>query len=223
MKRKQTILVTSFLSLVDVATTTILFCHGNKFEFYFKHDFYKYAYQSSGFDLFIFGFLRFCFASGLTIAVLRNPCDAIYRIIKLKTVIFIACMATCMYTILKLLLRSETPGSLKDVWFWLFFSWTHISCIWLFIHSLFLSKIEILENSHNFSVNKENGDVDERKPLINSKIEDKSEDDAVKSKKVSIFRLFSYSKPDWVFIMFGFIFLTISSTGNLTLEFDLRR
>ena len=218
MKRIQTILVTSFLSLVDIATTSSLFCHGNKFEFYFKHDFYKYTYQSSGFDLFIFGFLRFCFASGLTIAVLRNPSDAIYRIKKLKTVIFIACMATCMYTVLKLLLRSESPGSLKDVWFWLIFSWTHISCIWLFIHCLFLSKIEFIENKHSFSVNKENGDVDERKPLIDSKTSDKSEDDVVKSKKVSIYRLFSYSKPDWVFITLGFIFLTISSTGNLALD-----
>jgi hypothetical protein len=46
----------------------------------------------------------------------------------------------------------------------------------------------------------------------------KSEDDVVKSKKVSIYRLFSYSKPDWVFITLGFIFLTISSTGNLALD-----
>jgi hypothetical protein len=81
------------------------------------------------------------------------------------------------------------------VWFWLIFSWTHISCIWLFIHCLFLSKIEFIENKHSFSVNKENGDVDERKPLIDSKTSDKSEDDVVKSKKVSMYRLFSYSKP----------------------------
>lgn len=217
MRRTKTILLTSFISLIDIATTVIFFSHGNNFHFQFEHEFYQFNFKESLFDIFSFAVLRFSFATGLSISVLRNPNDAIYRLKKIKAVIFAACIATCMYTITKLLVRSETAGTLNDLWFWLLFSWTLISNVWFAVHCSLIGKIK-LETRHPFSVNKENGDVEERKPLIESN--DKEKDlKTKKSTKVSLFRLFSYSRPDILFIIFGFLFLTISSTGQIFIPY----
>ncbi|XP_076106354.1 ABC-type oligopeptide transporter ABCB9-like isoform X1 [Mytilus galloprovincialis] len=218
MRKLPTVLVTTVISIVDMATITILFCHGNKFKHYLQQGLHHFSFQRSVFDLFVFGFLRFCLTMGLSLSVFRYSYDSIYRIRKIKTVIFIASLATSIYTIIKLLIRSEVPGTLTDKWFWLIFSWTHISCLWMSLHCLFLSKIHINIEVNNMSINKEDGDEVEREPLIGSSAE-QSDQSPKTTAKVTIFRLFSHSKPDIPFIIMGFIFLTISSTGQIFIPY----
>ncbi|CAG2229586.1 ABCB9 [Mytilus edulis] len=68
------------------------------------------------------------------------------------------------------------------------------------------------------SINKEDGDEVEREPLIGSSAE-QSDQSPKTTAKVTIFRLFSHSKPDIPFIIMGFIFLTISSTGQIFIPY----
>ncbi|XP_063397475.1 ABC-type oligopeptide transporter ABCB9-like [Mytilus trossulus] len=218
MRKLPTVLVTTLISIVDMATITILFCHGNKFKHHLQQGLHHFSFQRSVFDLFVFGFLRFCLTMGLSLSVFRYSYDSIYRIRKIKTVIFIASLATSIYTIIKLLIRSEVPGTLTDKWFWLIFSWTHISCLWMSLHCLFLSKIYINIEVNNTSINKEDGDEVEREPLIGSS-DEQSDQSPKTTAKVTIFRLFSHSKPDIPFIIMGFIFLTISSTGQIFIPY----
>lgn len=113
-----------------------------------------------------------------------------------------------MYVIVKLLVKSEVPGTLHDVWFWLNLSWTIIASVLLIIYTLVLRKIKVDHAPSRISINVADGDIEEKRPLL-----EKNAEKGDKSKKVSLKRLLSLSKPDIPFLIMGFVFLTLSSTG----------
>lgn len=208
VNRKTKVFVGLSYSLIDVSTTFILLCHGNKFQ-YFAKEFYHFTYKNSNFDLFCASLLRCCCAIGLSVAVLRNPVDSIYRISKIKSVIIALCVISCMYVIVKLLVKSEVHDSLHDKWFWFIFAWTIIGSTILALYTIVLSRIKIGHAHSCHSVNIADADVEEREPLL-----EKSEDKGEKSSKVSLMKLLSHSKPDIPYLMMGFIFLSLSSSGK---------
>lgn len=218
VKKIPTVILLFFFNLVDIAVSTILFCHGNQFLYHFTVDSYRFNFDKSLFDVWILALLRVCILFGLLFSVIRNTDVSVDRILKIKWIAFIIAAGICMFSLVKLLAVAEYKADLSDKWLWMQLAWSFVSSCYFCICVLLLSKIKI-QDPRIFNINSNDKDLkdeDECKPLLNQDNRDGPSDTSGEDgvKRGSILRLLSMSKPDIKLILCAAFFLVVSSTGN---------
>ncbi|KAK3084563.1 hypothetical protein FSP39_015479 [Pinctada imbricata] len=219
MKKILSLLLVIAFDICDLCISTIIYGHLNDVRHQFKLGLFHYKYSESMFDIWIFGFLRFLFYLGTILGVVCSPLESVRRLQKSTRISVIVVVSFCMYSIVKLLYVSETDV-LKDKWFWIMFSYSFASSIWLFFHLLILRRIDVsVSASSKVLINED--PVSDRAALVDDSSNSDEEDNEIskEKKKVSILQLLSHSKPDLVFLLLGFLFLTISSVGEIFIPF----
>ncbi|XP_060607210.1 ABC-type oligopeptide transporter ABCB9-like [Ruditapes philippinarum] len=215
------LLLVSVVSFLDVVLTTVLYSHGYRFHQTFKLTFFRYSFTSSVFELWILCVLRCSVILGLTLGIIVGRELGINRIKSTRAVSVFLAGVSAMFTLIKLLSISEDSQLLNSTWFWCLFSWTLVSSVILTLQWRILGNICIVMPPV-VKINCD-GEPGETEALLS---DEKNKDDLGKEKdkkardaKSTILRLFSFSKPDWMFISAGFIFLSLSATGEIFIPF----
>ncbi|KAK6190801.1 hypothetical protein SNE40_002588 [Patella caerulea] len=120
-----------------------------------------------------------------------------------------------MCIIIKLLGLADDKANLHNGWMWGLLGFSICASISLSIQWHIMSKISFTPLV--VSINS-----DEAEPLLVDRTNGKPDEDSESEEKVdrsSVFRLFSFSKPDWMYISGAFTFLVISSTGKIFLPY----
>ncbi|XP_033748629.1 ATP-binding cassette sub-family B member 9-like [Pecten maximus] len=228
-------------ALGDAVVTTLLFGHGDEILDRFSTATAQFSILDSTFELWWFGMLRACVLFGLTMAVIRHPLEAITRIQKLGEGAVCFPLLMGIYDLIKLLMLSDVPSRLYDKWLWAQFAWCMIGCLLFHILYSALSRITLVLDGtflHNDNVCINDGDTEERRHLLSSSTsrrksgcndndddDDEDSDDesskarSIAEKRATIFRLFSYSKPDLGYIAGAFIFLVIAAVGEIFIPY----
>ncbi|XP_045173941.2 ABC-type oligopeptide transporter ABCB9-like isoform X2 [Mercenaria mercenaria] len=221
MRRIIVLLFVSVVSLIDVVLTTVFYCQGRKFHQTFKGAFFRYSFTSSVFDLWILCVLRCSVSLGLVLGILLGREIGINRVKSTRTISVFLAGICVMFTLIKLLSVSEHSQLLNNVWFWSLFTWTLVSSVLLVLQWRILGNITVVEPPV-LKINCDGDPAESEALLGDKKEENKLEKDKDKKKsdaKSTILRLFSFSKPDWMFISAGFLFLTLSATGEIFIPF----
>ncbi|OWF56666.1 ATP-binding cassette sub-family B member 9-like [Mizuhopecten yessoensis] len=241
VRRMPVIIGCALTALCDATVATVLFGRGNQIYDRFSTATAQFSVLDSTFELWCFGVLRACVLFGLTLAVIRHPVEAITRIKKVEEGAICFPLVMGIYDLVKLLLISDDSARLYDKWFWAQFSWCLMGCCLFHIHYYALGKITLVLDGELFQndyvrINDGESDTEERKPLLSSTTarqkptsidddddedsdDESSEDRSVAEKRATIFRLFSYSKPDISYIMGAFFFLVIAAVGEIFIPY----
>ena len=135
---KSTLSASLFLvifSILDFLCCTIFYAQGNKFKEYFIADIRDFDISSSFFELWIFAAVRFILYCGTYIGLMKNPKDGIKRMERASILIFALSASMWSYTIIKMLLYSETGSHWKsNAWFWGLFSWSIVTSLLFYIN-----------------------------------------------------------------------------------------
>ena len=215
--------IVSFISVIfftccDITVSTVLYCHGNQCYQQFSVSVSEYSFDVSVFDIWLTCIIRCAISFGLIIALLCNPSDTVTRAKLLISIPVIVSGLLIMFTLIKLLAISEIEIKLSDSWFWGIFSSTIAFSIFMIINWWLITKI-VLPQNLRLLVNSD--DTGETEPLLQNSVKNsdgnskKASTEKVKKTKGSILRLLSLSRPDWPFIITGFLFLAASATGNI--------
>lgn len=153
-----------------------------------------------------------------------------------------ACLAMLVYSPFKLLTLAEATTDFRLPWFWILFAWNILASagcalIWLFVLSKVQPKIDDRRRERRVSMD---GKAKPEEELIEHKLiygagtpqfepvqvvgtEEKEAEkpksmkevkDQVKATTSTLWRLIKYCKREWVWYVFGFLFLILYSSGE---------
>ncbi|XP_071093538.1 ABC-type oligopeptide transporter ABCB9-like [Haliotis cracherodii] len=220
MRRCISVPICAFLSLSDLAITTVIFSHGTDFRYHFLVETYEYNISRSLFDLWALTLIRVSFILGLVTAIIRNPSPSVSRSKYVSKYIAGLCIAMCMWTVIRLLTLADSSSNLHNPWMWGMLAWAIVAAILFYIQWRILCQTKVCDKPNLL------GDDEEREPLINdSKTKDKhdsKEEDKEKNVKLTrkkVFRLFSYMRPDWLLLCTGFTFLILAAVANVFIPY----
>ncbi|KAL4224077.1 ATP-binding cassette sub- B member 9 [Mactra antiquata] len=226
MGKLKSLFIVSILSVIDIVISTIFYCHGNHFYDFFSRTFNTYNFSSSVFELWCLSILRSSVIFGLVIGVVKTS-EFIIPVQRIKSMHYVSvCMSglNVMFTLIKLLSVSEESQILKDKWFWCLFVWTLVSSVLFMIQWSVLGRIKP-SSSLKFEVNCD-VQTGETEPLLaggrggNKENDKDSEKDKKKGKSAgTVLRLLKFSKPDLPLVLAGFIFLTVSASGEIFIPY----
>ncbi|XP_069135284.1 ABC-type oligopeptide transporter ABCB9-like [Argopecten irradians] len=228
-------------ALCDTVVSTLLFGHCDQLVDKFSTATAQYSVLTSTFELWCFGVLRTCVLLGLALAVVRHPLEALTRIQKLEEGVVCFPILMGIYDLVKLLMVSDDAERLKDKWFWAQFGWCLMGCLLFHILYSALCKISIVQGDdflQNDYIRINDGDEEERRRLLSSdsrktpESDDSDDDDdddedsekkskarSLSEKRATVFRLFSYSKPDLGYIAGAFMFLVIAAVSDIFIPY----
>ncbi|CAH1801209.1 unnamed protein product [Owenia fusiformis] len=214
-----------FTNLVDLGTTTILFCHGNDCYKYYTNDVYGYQFGTSIFDLWVFSLFRVSLLLGTCVAIIYSPQSSIERIQKVqyRTTIILIAVAMWTVTLVKLLVHSDSNTDFQKPWFWSIFGFTLLCTIMFYTQWVILGNIAPPQ-SRLAKINKTDP---ERQPLLGNStsthIDDVSpnnnDEKKVKESFSAVGRLLSMSKKDWFILLPAFIFLCVAAVSEIFVPF----
>ncbi|XP_006815751.1 ABC-type oligopeptide transporter ABCB9 [Saccoglossus kowalevskii] len=221
------ILLTLFVSLADLALTTILFIHGHQFD-KFTTEIYKYSFSNCFIDIWFLSVLRFAILFGASVAVLCNAKDAVPRLQYSSGFVLSFCGLMFTYLIVKLLFYSEHQKDLRQPWFWGLFACTTVCCVCLYLLWKLLSSVK--PRRPHLSINAEDGNTEESAKLLSDYANEHDlnkpergdyESHGIKKKanekRSTVLRLLSYTAPDFILLIIAFIALLATSIGEIFL------
>ena len=221
MKRRITASLAFVLSVIDISVSTVLYSHGSQFIKQFKLDILHFTYNTSMFDLWILGIIRVLVYLGSLLALAYNPVESLWRIRKTKRLTVILMVMFWMYSIIKLMISSESTEP-RDSWFFALFAWSFVSAMLFPMHFAIIRSVTFSRNVKTLLINETS--VDDTEALLNNgdcnhgKQEDenseKSESVEPKASKVTIGTMISYTKPDLPYLLLAFVFLLTAAVGN---------
>lgn len=218
MKKVPVLCIAVVILLIDIFLTTVFYCKGDKFHDTFSHAVATYSFTTSVFELWLLGIVRFSVIIGLIFGTIRGKELAVHRIKSLQVLPIGLSGCIFIFTLIKLLSVSEDLLYIDSKWFWFLFSWTLCGSVIFPVEWRLLGSICVTSPS-GFSVNCD-GDLGEREALLGTeKQPEEKNEKKERNRKGAVLRLLAYSKPDWVIILLAFIFLTLSSTGEIFIPF----
>ncbi|XP_052800961.1 ABC-type oligopeptide transporter ABCB9-like isoform X1 [Mya arenaria] len=222
MKRLMNLLIVFMISLIDLTVTTILYSHGNQFNNTFSYAFSMFSFSRSMFDVWSLVIVRTSVNIGIVIGAIWGKRDASAKI---KSKLYFAIglsIVFSIFTLVKLLCVSENETLTGDKWFWALFGWTLFADSCVIFQWRAVGNVKYDATHHTLLINADT-DGSEDKHLQNDDNNDsgngKEKAAPSKVKKGTVLRIIKFSMPDWPLIATGFVFLTISATGEIFIPF----
>lgn len=171
--------------------------------------------KTSTYDVWIISIVRdvLLFLIILIIAIRHRLVYSLIRFIHKKYLSAFLCLIMYSYSMLKMLLHSDQAFNNKrspDNTSMLMFIWNIIAAFLFFIvwYSISLLKLKECNYQKTNIDGSDMGDNDGEEDIFLETLKE------TKKKRSSLFKLFSYSGPDWAFILVGTIFLILGSISE---------
>ena len=183
----------------------------------FLSDILHFSITHSMFDLWICSLIRLGIILGALCGFLRNTTDGVQRTRKARTIILIICVIMWDYPIVKLLIYTEQVTDYNLPFFWALFAWSLFATCIFCINWTLLGTFKSLR-TRSLHIN---GTPPESESLLGStppgtNTNTQTDTEEEKPFQISIVcRLLAYSKPDWPILLLAFIFLGLSSLGEI--------
>lgn len=229
--------VLSFV-FVDLVISSFLFAKNDRIQLRPSGaPFIEYDYRTSQLDHCSLALFRFGLLVGALIGVCFNWRTGPQRLQYLSIYAVCFCLTMLVYSPFKLLALAEATTDFRLPWFWLLFAWNILASsvsalIWLFV----LCKVEKKDDrrrekklsvdgkheeklvEHKLIYGARNEQYEEVQVDGTEKKEEKKSlkqvKDQVKKTGSTMWRLIKYCKYEWIWYLFGFIFLILYSTGK---------
>ncbi|WAR01939.1 ABCB9-like protein [Mya arenaria] len=222
MNRLLTLFIVFMISLIDLTVTTVLYSHGNQFNNTFSYAFSLFSFSRSTFDVWSLVIMRTSVIMGIVIGALWGKQDASAKIqSKLYFAIGLSIVFS-IFTLVKLLIVSENKAVMGDKWFWALFGWTLFADTCLIFQWRAVGNVKYDATHHTLLINADtDGSEDKHLQNDDNNGSGNGKQKAVPSKvkKGTVLRIIKFSMPDWPLITTGFVFLTISATGEIFIPF----
>lgn len=217
--------------LVDFITSSILLIHGNDLSL-FGTQVTDYKFCSSSFDLLLISLLRLVLGLGSVLGLLFNRRDAVPRLASSTKLILYLSAGLIVFVVVKFLLSTECKmNHTSKVFYWTLSVWTIVCSATMNLYWYKLSKLSCVKRRNNLSTEEEIGSVLERERLLeesSSESDDAEDHRGMKKKKgkksdddlkVSVWKLLSYSKPDFLYIALALVFLIGTAAAEIFIPF----
>ena len=223
---KCTYAIVIIAAFVDILVSTIIMLHATDYKTFLVQAIY-FNFGISNFDLWLFCIIRFSFSIGCVLGVVRGRNTAIKRVKNIMKAKWLVLMTTVAYLAGKLLASLEYSDA-KQFWLWIALGTTFFfTAVWigiiLLLSQLYFTPTQQQNNISNLSIvvdnNSESGS---QVSLVSNDSDDSKEEDempTISSYSATSWRLLQLCKPDWPYILSGFIFLLAASVTEIFIPY----
>lgn len=224
MNQKLTYSIVIIEAFIDILISTIIMLHADDYKAFLVQASY-YNFGLSNFDLWLFCIIRFSFAIGCLIGVIRGRNIAIKRINNVMKAKWLVIMITIAYLASKLLASLEYHNG-KQYWLWIALGTTlFFTLLWFgsihFLSQLYFTSLQ-RQNNNSLTIGIDSIGSGSQQSLVSTDSSDSNDEDQIpeiSSYSATTWRILQLCKPDWPYILGGFIFLLAASVTEIFIPY----